>query len=182
MRSSTGRSFIPVGDVGIEGEGGLSAEFAERTASGPIRAAGGPRNGGLAKARTAWSVVVALVTTMLLLGAGFAIGLGFPDAHAVADLTRPALGVLAVLTAAPAGWASTVGRGLLPGIAAAVGILVAAQIFELAGAGIWFPIVAPAFWAMSSPSPAWPLLLMPLVPLVFGAATIAGWQRLQLDR
>jgi ABC-2 type transport system permease protein len=132
----------------------------------------------------AWSVLVTLATTVLLLVAGLTIGLGPPDSDTFAGLGRQAcLGVLTALIAAPAGWASTLGRGLLPGIAAAIGILVTAQILVLADAATWVPFAAPALWAMSpSTSSAWPLLLVPLVPLVFGAATVLGWQRLQLDR
>ncbi len=161
-------------------------EFAEGTVSALF---GLPVNRGtvaMAKAcvYAVWSVAVALAAALLLLAAGVAIGLGLPDAGALAGLARQAaLGVLTALVAMPAGWASTLGRGLLPGIAAAVGILVAAQVFVLADAGTWLPFVAPALWALApSASSAWPLLLVPLVPIAFGAATVAGWRRMQLDR
>jgi ABC-2 type transport system permease protein len=63
----------------------------------------------------AWSVLVTLATTVLLLVAGLTIGLGPPDSDTFAGLGRQAcLGVLTALIAAPAGWASTLGRACCP--------------------------------------------------------------------
>ena len=107
-----------------------------------------------------------------------------PDADAVAGLARQlALGLLTALIAVPAGWAASWGRGLLPGIAVTIGLLVVAQVSVLGGFASWLPIVAPAFWAMQpGAGTALALLFVPSVPLVFGAATMAIWVRLQLDR
>ena len=131
-----------------------------------------------------WAVGVAAALTVLLLAAGFAIGLGTPDANAIAGLGRQlALGALTALIATPAGWAASIGRGLLPGIAVTVGILVIAQVSVLADFAAWVPIVAPAFWAIHPDAgTSIALVAVPSVPLIFGAATIVAWQRLQLDR
>jgi len=132
----------------------------------------------------AWAVAVTVVTVLLLLAGGFAIGLGVPDTAAVGGLARLfTLGVLTALIVVPAGWAASVGRGLLPGIAVAVGILVVAQVSVIADLGSWVPFVAPAFWAMHADiSSTAALVVVPVVPLVFGAATVIGWRRLELDK
>jgi ABC-2 type transport system permease protein len=160
-------------------------EFADGTVSGlfglPVS------RGRIATAKlvvyAGWSLVISLLLTVILLGAGVAIGLGVPDAAAVAGLGRQfALGVLTASIAVPAGWASSLGRGLLPGIAASVGILVLAQVTVLADFASWVPFVAPAFWALQPATSALPLLVVPVIPILFGAATVTTWRRLQLDR
>jgi ABC-2 type transport system permease protein len=132
----------------------------------------------------AWAAGVSILLALGLLITGLATGLGPPDTDALTGLARQlALGLLTALIAVPAGWASSWGRGLLPGIAVTIGILVVAQVSVLGGFASWLPIVAPAFWAMQpSASTALTLLTVPLVPLIFGAATVSIWMRLQLDR
>jgi ABC-2 type transport system permease protein len=132
----------------------------------------------------AWAVAATLVSVLLLFAGGIAIGLGAPDAAAIGGLARLlALGVLTALIAVPAGWAASLGRGLLPGIGVAVGILVVAQVSVIADFGAWVPFVAPALWAMHADlQSAAALAVVPLVPLVFGAATVMIWCRLELDR
>lgn len=131
-----------------------------------------------------WAVVVALALAVLLLGAGLAVGLGAPDTDALVGLTRQvALGTLTALIAVPCGWAASLGRGLLPGIATAVGILVISQVSVIADVASWVPFVAPAFWAIHpNVETAVALVVVPIVPVVFGAATVLVWRRLQLDR
>ncbi len=132
----------------------------------------------------AWAAGVSVLLTLGLLVTGLAAGLGPPDAGTVAGLARQlALGLLTAVIAVPAGWAASWGRGLLPGIAVTIGLLVVAQVSVLGGFASWLPIVAPAFWAMQPDArAALALLTVPLVPLVFGAATLSIWRRLQLDR
>ncbi len=160
-------------------------EFADGTVSGlfglPVS------RGRLAAAKlvvyAGWSLLVSVLTVIALLGLGLAIGLGVPDGTVVSGLGRQfALGLLTALIAVPAGWASSVGRGLLPGIATSVGILVLAQVSVLGDFGSWVPFVAPAMWALDTSASAATLLLVPLVPVLFGAAIVVTWQRLQLDR
>ncbi|WP_136707396.1 ABC transporter permease [Agromyces sp. H66] len=132
----------------------------------------------------AWAIGVAVVLTGIVAVLGFAMGYGVTDAAGVATLLRiPVLVVLTALIAVPAAWAATIGRGLLPGIAATVGIVVVAQVFAIADAGAWVPIVAPALWAIAPASvPAAALLTVPSVPIVFGGLCALAWARLQLDR
>ncbi len=160
-------------------------EFADGTVSGlfglPVS------RGRLAAAKlvvfAGWSLLISVLMTVVLLGAGVAMGLGVPDGAAIAGMGRQfALGVLTAAIAVPAGWAATLGRGLLPGIAAAVGILVLAQIAVLADFASWVPFVAPAMWALQPATSALTLLVVPSVPILFGVATVSLWRRLQLDR
>jgi ABC-2 type transport system permease protein len=131
-----------------------------------------------------WAVGVAIVLTGVVAVVGFVVGYGAADASGVEGLVRiPVLVVLTALIAVPAAWAATIGRGLLPGIAATVGIIVIAQVFAIADAGAWVPIVAPALWAIAPESvPAQALLTVPTVPIVFGGLVALAWSRLQLDR
>ncbi|WP_430647539.1 ABC transporter permease [Agromyces sp. GXS1127] len=132
----------------------------------------------------AWSVVVAGALTCVVAIVGFAMGFGATDAAGVGALARiPVLVMLSSLVAVPAAWVATLGRGLLPGIAATVGIIVVAQVSAIADVGAWVPVVAPALWAIAPESvPAAALLLVPTVPLAFGALCALAWSRLQLDR
>lgn len=131
-----------------------------------------------------WVVMTALGVTILVLVTGMTMGLGAPDPDTVGSLARVcALLVMTGLVVVPVAWVTTIGRGLLPGIAAAVGLLVVTQVLTIAGVGSWFPIAAPALWALdpTAVSPA-QFALVPVVPLIFGALTIRAWGRLELDR
>jgi len=132
----------------------------------------------------AWAIGVAIVLTGVVAVLGFAMGYGATDAAGIVGLSRiPVLVVLTALIAVPAAWAATLGRGLLPGIAATVGIIVVAQVLAIADAGAWIPVVAPALWAIAPESvPAAALLTVPSVPIVFGGLVALAWSRLQLDR
>jgi ABC-2 type transport system permease protein len=133
-----------------------------------------------------WTVAVASALTGLVTAAGLAAGLGAPDADAAASLMRLfALTVLSGLVATPAAWAATLGRGPLSGVAAAIGLIVVAQVAVVAfpAGGAWLPIAAPALWAMRPEAvTAAQLLLTPAFALAFAALTVASWRRLQLDR
>ncbi|MGR0320794.1 ABC transporter permease [Agromyces sp. ZXT2-3] len=132
----------------------------------------------------AWSVVVAAALTGVVAIAGLALGLGATDAAGVGSLARiPVLVVLSALIATPAAWVATLGRGLLPGIAATVVVIVVAQVAAIADVGAWVPFVAPALWAIAPGTvPAAALLTVPTVPLASGALCALAWSRLQLDR
>lgn len=161
-------------------------EFADRTVSGLFGLPVG--RGTVAAAKLAvygiWAVTVCLAMVLVLPVVGVVIGLGWPSGDELAGLGREfALGLLTALIAVPAGWAASLGRGLLPGIATAVGIMAVAQIAAIAKVGAWVPFVAPAFWALQPTADrALALLPVPLVPLVFGCALVWVWRRLQLDR
>lgn len=131
-----------------------------------------------------WAIVIGLALVLFLLVAGLFAGLGATDSNVLVGLARQfALVVLTALIAVPAGWASSWGRGLLPGIAVAVGILVIAQVSVVAGFGSWFPLVAPALWAIHPDGRSTLALAgVPIVPLIFGFAVVVVWRRLQLDK
>lgn len=131
-----------------------------------------------------WAAGVAVLLTVVVAVLGLAMGYGATDAAGLGELARvPVLAALTALIAVPAAWASTIGRGLLPGIGAAVVIMVVAQVLAVSDVGTWLPIVAPALWAIAPGSvPAAALLTVPSVPIVFGALCAVAWRRLQLDR
>ena len=169
---------------------GVSWIFGREFAQGTVSALFGlpVSRGQIASAKLVvylcWAVGVALLLIVGLLLAALGVGLGLPDGEAVAGLLRQlGLGALTALIAVPAAWAASWGRGILPGIAVTVGLLVVAQVSVLGGFAAWLPVVAPAVWAMGpTASTTLALVAVPLVPLVFGTATVASWIRLQLDR
>jgi ABC-2 type transport system permease protein len=131
-----------------------------------------------------WTVVTALLLVVVVALTGWALALPAPSNGLMAPLLRlPALAVLSALIVLPAAWAATVGRGILPGIGTTVGIMATAQIMAVAGVGAWFPVTAPALWALDPGvvSPA-QLAFVATVPLLFGWLTIRAWSHLQLDR
>lgn len=133
-----------------------------------------------------WVVLVALALTGLVLAAGLALDLGPVDSAVLGRLARQlALTVLTGLIAVPAGWAATLGRGLLPGVATTVGVLVVAQVSVIAApaAAAWLPFSTPALWALQPHLvDGAQLAVVVAVPAVFGALTAVAWSRLQLDR
>lgn len=130
-----------------------------------------------------WAVLVSMALTLLLLPLGLAFGLGpVPDAAWPGFVVQFGVSMLTALIALPAGWAATLGRGLLTGIAATIGIVVAAQVAVIGGVGSWFPFAAPGLWAATADVSAAQLCLVGLVPLIFVTATLVTWRRLQLDR
>lgn len=131
-----------------------------------------------------WALSVATLLVTLLGLVGTALGLGPVDGDVVGALARQhALTLLTALLALPAAWAATLGRGLLPGIATTVGVLVTAQVMAVAGTGAWFPFTSPALWAMRPAEVSLAqLALVGLVPLTFVPAVLRAWHRLQLDR
>ena len=164
----------------------IGREFADATITGlfalPIRRS----TIALAKLVTylAWTTLIALGLTALVAALGLALDLGLPDAPAVAALGRLlTLTLLTALLALPAAWVSTLGRGLLPGIATTVATLVAAQVMVVAGTGAWFPPAAPALWAVTPDTvTAAQLSLVPAVSAAFIVLTTQAWAELQLDR
>jgi ABC-2 type transport system permease protein len=161
-------------------------EFAEGTVTG-LFAVQVPRT-TLALAKLvvflAWAIVVAVALVVVLAMAGVALRTGPLDARAVGALVRLlVLMTCSGLLATPAAWAASLGRGLLPGITASIVLVVITQVSVIAGAGAWFPVAAPALWAMDPTAAAWPqLALVAAVPLAFGILTMIAWDRLQLDR
>lgn len=133
-----------------------------------------------------WTAAVALALTLLVLVAGLLLDLGPIDADVQQQLLRQAvLTLLTGLIATPAGWAATLGRGPLPGIATALVVLIAAQVTAIAvpDAAAWLPVSAPALWALQPDMvESGQLALVAVVPIAFAALTALTWRRLQLDR
>lgn len=130
----------------------------------------------------ALTVTAALV--VLVITIGLASGLGPIDAVARDGLARQAtLTVLTAGLAVPAAWISTLGRGLLPGIGIVIAQIVVAQVMVVAGTGAWFPVAAPALWAVTpSAVSTTQLALVAPIPLAFGLLTARAWAHLELDR
>ena len=133
-----------------------------------------------------WTMGVALALPLLILAAGLLLGLGPIDEGVVSALLRQALlTALSGLIATPAGWAATLGRGPLPGIATTIALLVAAQVVAIAvpDTAAWLPLSAPALWALQpGVVHAGQLALVAVVPIFFAGLTSITWRRLQLDR
>lgn len=132
-----------------------------------------------------WALLVATALSVLLILGGLVLGLGPLDAATSSTIAREwSLVVLSALVATPVAWVTSLTRGLLGGIAATIALIVCAQVFVLAAdLGGWFPIAAPALWAIAPGTvSAAQLALVVLIPLGSGLATLVSWHRLQLDR
>jgi ABC-2 type transport system permease protein len=131
-----------------------------------------------------WTAAVAVIVAVSCAALGLALGYGLPQDADIAGLVRLlAVGLLTGLLAAPAGWAATLGRGLLPGIATTVVMIALGQILVAAGVGAWFPVAAPALWAVFPDDVSeLQLTLVPITALVVAAMTARAWQQLQLDK
>lgn len=182
----------------ITGAGGLlgfgvvlawlfSREFADGTVTGLFALPVG--RGRIAAAKllvfVAWAIVISLALDAVLLVAGLAYGFGVPGPQAWAALGRQgALGLLTAAVAVPVAWAATLARSLLAGVAAAVGLVVVAQVGAMGGAGGWMPFAAPALWAISGGAAVSAVQLgVPVVlALAVSGLVVASWRRLQLDR
>lgn len=131
-------------------------------------------------------VSLALVPAALLVGLG--AGLGLPEGDALAGLVRLAvLSLLTGLSALTIALFASVGRGYLPAFGGLVGLVAAAQVAVVAGAGGWFPYAVPGLWAVTSATPTlgtvpvWHLLFVPCSAAVVGALTVAWWRRAELS-
>jgi ABC-2 type transport system permease protein len=132
-----------------------------------------------------WAIAVSVSLVLALLFFGLILGLGTVTTDAVPAIGRQiALSLLTATIALPSAWAATVGRSVIAGIGAAIGILVVSQVTVVAGAGGWFTFSAPALWAVSGGSRVSPTQLALVLPLVIGICSLilVAWRRLQLDR
>lgn len=161
-------------------------EFTEGTVAGLFAQPVGRSTIALAKivVHLVWSGVLGVVTAAVVALAALAAGFGTPDADSALTLARlPVLVFWCGFITLPAALFATVGRGLLAGLAAVVIILVVTQVSVVTGAGPWFPLAAPALWAIDPgavPAVAW--ALAPVVPAAAVSLTLWSWHRLQLDR
>lgn len=165
-------------------------EYADRTVASLFGSAT-PRE-SVATAKLAvlavWCTGVSLALFPAALLVGLGAGLGLPGADALAGLTRLAvLSLLTGLSALTIALFASVGRGYLPAFGGLVGLVAAAQIAVVAGAGGWFPYAVPGLWAVASTTPTlgtvpvWHLLLVPCSAAVVGALTVTWWRRAELS-
>lgn len=133
-----------------------------------------------------WTVAVAFALAFLTLIAGLIFEFGSIDGDVLSALVRQTvLTILVGMLATPAGWAATLGRGPLPGIAVTIMLLVAAQITAIAvpDAAAWIPFSAPVLWALQPDAVhIGQLALVALIPVFFSVLTGIAWRRLQLDQ
>lgn len=130
-------------------------------------------------------VCVATVLTATLLGA--VTGLGVPDAVTATGAARAVtVGALTVLLALPLALVASRWRGVLPGVAALLGVVVLTQVATVLGAGGWFPYAAPGLWAglggAAAAAAVAPLQLLLAVPVSAAgcAATVWWWGRAEV--
>ncbi len=137
----------------------------------------------------AWTFVVSTGLILALLIGGLSFGLGVPGIEVWPLLARGyGLALLTAGLAIPAALAATLGRGLLSGIAAIIGVIVLAQVAVFTGIGGWFPFSAPGLWAATDAAAAHSVvsagqlaLVLP-VAAAFAGLTLHSWHGLQLDR
>lgn len=136
-----------------------------------------------------WCVALSVTLVPATVLVGLLAGLGPPDGDAAAGVARVAvLSVLSGLSSLTVALFASLGRGYLPAFGGLGGLVVAAQVAVIAGAGGWFPWAVPGLWAMASSAPAlgavplWHLLVAPCSAAVVGALTVARWRRAELVR
>lgn len=132
-----------------------------------------------------WVLCVAVGLAVMILVCGLAMDLGPLTGQVMLQLGR--LVVLTALTGLltfPAAWLATLGRGLLPGIAVTIAILVIAQVTVIAVPehAAWLPLAVPALWALAPDDVhLGQLAAVAVVPIIFTILTLSSWQRLRLD-
>ena len=131
-----------------------------------------------------WVLGVSLALTAGLGLLGAVLGYGAPTPDTWAGLGRLlGLGVLTGAVAVPVAWVATVARSVFAGVGATVGLVVMAQVGVVAGAAGWFPLAAPAMWALDPAHVTGAqLALVMVIPAVFVPLTWISWQRVELDR
>ncbi len=165
-------------------------EYADRTVASLFGSAT-PRE-SVAAAKLAvlavWCTGVSLALFPAALLVGLGAGLGLPDGDALAGLIRLAvLSLLTGLSSLTIALFASVGRGYLPAFGGLIGLVAAAQIAVVAGAGGWFPYAVPGLWAVASATPTlgtvpvWHLLLVPCSAAAVGALTVAWWRQAELS-
>lgn len=128
-----------------------------------------------------WTFAIAGALGPVAVLIGLATGFGAPDPIELAALGRiVALAAFTGLLSLTISIFASIGRGYLPAIGGLIGLIVAAQVAVLTGAGEWFPLSSPALWA-AAPS-AMPsvsitqLSLVPITSLAVASATVIWWQ------
>jgi ABC-2 type transport system permease protein len=130
------------------------------------------------------SAAMGVALAVTLLAGGLLLGYGAPSGADAAVLGRIAvLAPFSALVASPVALATTLGRGMLAGIATGFVLLASAQVLVVVGVGGWFPLAVPALWAVSPDAVAPPAVALALaIGVAVSAITAVAWRRLQLDR
>jgi ABC-2 type transport system permease protein len=124
-----------------------------------------------------WSVIVTAVITVAGLGVGAAVGLP-PAPPEVFWQGTVAVGVSAVLIitlVTPIAFFASAGHGYLPPLAAAVLVILLAQVTAVAGYGEYFPWAIPALYSQGSPIGPASYLIVLATGIIGLAATFLWW-------
>ncbi len=135
---------------------------------------------------TAWATAVGVLLAVVAVAVGLGTGLGPPDGAAWELLARTTgLAVLTGLLALPVALVASAGRGYLAAFGGLLGLVVAAQVAVVAGAGGWWPWSVAAVWALG-PAGGMPsvaavrLGVVPLVVAVASLLTLRWWRRAEV--
>lgn len=165
----------------------FAREYAERTIVSLY--ANATSRGSIAGAKlallTLWAVGIAIFLGPVALLIAFIAGLGLPTSAAHLGIGRiVVLTALTGLLALSVALFASLGRGYLPAIAGLLGMVVAAQVAVILGAGSWFPLSSPGLWAMEIsgvlPIRTYQLVLVPAFSLAVAVVTVVCWRRASL--
>lgn len=184
--SALGQGFATGGllGMGIGVAWCFGREYADRTIVS-FYASATPR-GTVAAAKllllTLWTSAIAVTLGPATILIGLATGFGPPDADALIALGRVAvMAMLTGLLSLTVALFASVGRGYLVAFGGLIGLIVAAQVAVLAGAGAWFPLSSPALWAAAAPEMTQvsigQLALVLILSLTIASTTVVWWEQ-----
>lgn len=138
---------------------------------------------------TGWSVVLAVLLTVIALFLGMVGGVGPIDLDVIGTETLRLVTVTtgAAILALTMGYVASAGRGYLPAIGVLVVIIATSQIAVLFGTGGWFTFAVPGLMAIANAEGA-PVLhpaqiaLVPALASVMVWSTIRWWTRAEVTR
>ena len=183
----TGLAAMGIGITMLLASGILMAwsagrEFADNTVVGLFAVPPAPATIAAAKLATTltWVVLVSSTTAVAAGLGGLALGLPWAGAGLHAGVIA-AVGVLLGAAAVPCMWVATRGRGYLPGIGAALALVVVSNVAAGFGLGRFIPWTFPVLWATPGTQTPGGLLLAPLIVSALGAwGVLHSWRTLQL--
>lgn len=157
-------------------------EFTDNTVVGLFAVPPRPATIAAAKLTTtlAWVVLLSSTTAVAAGLGGLALGLPWAGAGLHAGVIAAA-GALLGAAATPCMWVATRWRGYLPGIGAALALVVVSNVAAGFGFGHYIPWTIPVLWATPGTQTPAGLLLAPLIVGALGAwGTLHSWRTLQL--
>lgn len=180
--AGTGVGITSLLATGIVMAWSIGREFTDGTVVGLLAIPARPATVASAKmaAALAWTLLLAVANALLVSIGGILLGLP-PDGAPAAGATVLSTGMLLGASALPVMWVSTVGRGYLAGIGAALAIVVVTNVAAGFGLGAVIPWAVPVLWAAPGEAVHPTLLILPAGVAVVGALlTRRAWARLQL--